>query len=160
MDQALAFMTGTIALIAGLSLVFRAPDWFAWIKYLRQNSPATALWLGYLHLILGTFILGFHPKWQGIPLIITLIGAKATLEGIVYLLFPNALSALLAWYETLPLVWFRFAGLITILIGLVLLMAWRAPEWPERASNHCFYQECAVGYSLSVTHALIHDRTR
>jgi len=144
MDQALAFMIGTLAVIAGLSLIVRAHDWVMWMKHLRQTMPTSALWLGYFHLMLGAFIVGFHPKWQGLTLIITLIGVKATLEGILYLIFPNVLEALLGWYETLPLVWFRCAGILTLIIGLVVLMGWRGQEWPDRASNNCFYQECAI----------------
>ena len=59
MDQALAFMIGTLAVIAGLSLIVRAHDWLMWMKHLRQTMPNSALWLGYFHLMSGFAAPGF-----------------------------------------------------------------------------------------------------
>lgn len=131
MEHAVAFVVGVTALVAGLSLFLRPHAWLEWVKHLRAQGVSAALMMGYLHLILGTFIVGFHWKWQGWPLLLTLIGAKAIAEGVTYTLFPKAMLAMLAWYEPLHRGWCRVAGLATIVVGLLVLGEWVQHMWPD-----------------------------
>ncbi|MCE9590866.1 MAG: hypothetical protein K8S99_10115 [Planctomycetes bacterium] len=125
MEQAVAFMIGVSALILGISYLARWQDWSLWLRHLRKQGTPAALLMGYLHLVLGTFIVAFHWKWEGLPLLLTLLGVKAILEGIAYTLLPNCLMAMLAWYEPHHRLLLRIAGVVSIIIALVVLAEWR-----------------------------------
>lgn len=124
MEYAVAFMIGISAVVIGLSCLFRAGDWIGWIKLLRAQGRPAALIMGYLHLLVGTFIVGFHWKWQGLPLLLTLLGVKAILEGVVYTLFPAAMLSTLAWVEPRIQGWLRIAGVATVIIGALIFHEW------------------------------------
>jgi len=122
--QAVAFMIGTSAVVIGISLVFRWQAWAGWFGLLRMQGSSAAVMMGYLHLIIGTFIVGFHWKWQGLSLLLTLIGIKAIAEGFIYTLFPSCMMKMLAWYEPRLRIYLRFGGFITVIIGLLILGEW------------------------------------
>jgi hypothetical protein len=138
MEQAVAFMTGVTAVVMGFSLLLRWRDWREWIRLLRTQGRPAALIIGYLHLIIGTFIVGFHWKWEGMPLLVTVVGLTAIAEGVVYTLFPNFMLVMLAWCEQRGSTLFRVAGLTTIIIGGVILCEW----WQYMQSAGCTWQPC------------------
>lgn len=139
MEYAAAFMIGTSAVFIGLSLIFRPAEWQAYMRHIKAQGTGASLIIGYLHLIIGTFIVGFHWVWTGLPLLLTLIGVKAIAEGITYTLFPQSMSAMIAWYEPRFRQWCRIGGMITIIIGLLVLCEWRAHMWPDCVDwNPCF----------------------
>ncbi len=137
MEHVVAFMIGTSAVIIGLSLIFRPAEWLSYLKHIRMQGASASLIIGYLHLIMGTFIVGFHWMWTGLPLLLTLVGIKAIIEGITYTLWPNFLITMLAWYEPHYRTWFRTGGIITIIIGLLFLSEWKNYMWPD-----CTWQSC------------------
>jgi hypothetical protein len=124
MEHAVAFMIGTSAVVVGCSLFLRWRDWREWIRLLRAQGRPAALIMGYLHLIIGTFIVGFHWEWSGFSLLLTLVGVKAIAEGVVYTLFPSFMLTVLAWCEPRHSFFFRLAGLVTIALGGVILCEW------------------------------------
>lgn len=138
MEHAVAFMIGTSALIVGLSFLIRGKDWSDYLKHVHKAGQPAALMIGYLHLLAGTFIVGFHWKWEGLPLLLTLLGVKAIAEGFVYTLFPNAMLAMLTWYEPRRRVLFPIAGIVTMIIGAVVLHEW----WQYMEMQDCIWQPC------------------
>ncbi len=124
MEQAVAFMIGTSAVMLGLSLFIHWQDWSGWLRMLRAQGRPAALMMGYLHLIIGTFIVGFHWNWQGWSLLVTLIGVKAIAEGVVYALCPKAMLAMLAWCEPRHYTLLRATGLFTVAVGAIILRSW------------------------------------
>lgn len=135
MEHAVAFMIGISAIVIGFSLLIRGDDWTGYLRRVRQEGRSAALLLGYLHLLVGTFIIGFHWKWEGLPLLLTLLGVKAVLEGVVYTIFPNAM---LAWYEPRGRTFFHIAGLATMIIGLIIFNEW----WQYMQSVACTWHPC------------------
>lgn len=130
MEHAVAFMVGTSAVIIGLSLLSRPAEWLAYVDRLHTQGTSASLIVGYLHLIIGTFIVGFHWKWTGLSLLLTLLGVKAIIEGVVYTLFPRAMLAMLGWYKPHHRPWFRVVGVLTVVIGVLVLYEWKNQMWP------------------------------
>lgn len=115
------YMMGISLLVFGLSLLVRTGDWTAWMQALEQRGRGAALTMGSIVLLFGAFIVAFHPIWHGIPMILTIIGWLAVLEGTAYLLFPQALSIVLRFYLQCPKPALRIGGMLSIAIGLALL---------------------------------------
>lgn len=126
MEHAVAFMAGTSYLILGASLIFRWQDWSVWVKRLQEQGRTAGLSIGMLHLVVGTFIVAFHSQWTGLPLLLTLIGVKAILEGMVYTLCPGFMIAMLKWLEPYHRPVFPLSGLIALGLSLVFLGEWQA----------------------------------
>lgn len=75
-EQAVAFMIGVTSIIVGLSLAIRTSEWWGWIRLLRMQGTPAALMMGYLHLIVGTFMPYFR-----FPLGMAWAAAAANLAG-------------------------------------------------------------------------------
>jgi uncharacterized protein YjeT (DUF2065 family) len=124
MEYAVAFMAGVSYLILGLSLLLRWQDWSDLLKALRHKGRTSSLSMGGLHLAIGTFIVAFHWEWAGLPLLLTLLGVKAIGEGFIYTLFPEAMIAMLKWFEPYHRGLLRPSGLVTIIIALLISCEW------------------------------------
>jgi hypothetical protein len=113
MEQAVAFMAGVNFLVLGLSYFFNSGDWIAW-----------SLTIGMINLLIGGFILGFHWKWEGIALVLSVAGVLATINGTIYMLFPNFLPDVLEWQEPHCRTILLVASIILIAVGLTSLCEW------------------------------------
>lgn len=138
MEHAVAFMIGASALFIGLSFLLHGKGWLEYLTHVRQAGKPAALVIGYLHLLMGTFIVGFHWEWQGIGLLVTLLGVKAILEGIIYTVFPAVVPAMLGWYISHHHRLFRALGIVTMIIGLLVLGEW----WQYMQSAACTWHPC------------------
>lgn len=125
MEQAVAFMAGVSYLALGLSLLFHWRVWSDWLKRMRTHGHSAAIALGAMHLAIGTFIVAFHWQWTGLPIVLTILGIKAILEGYLYTLFPGILLAMLQWYEPRHRPLLRVGGIITIVFSLLFLYEWQ-----------------------------------
>lgn len=137
-EDAVAFMVGISASAIGISFLSHGKDWAEWLRKLHGQGRPAALIIGYMHLIVGTFIVGFHWKWAGLPLLVTLIGTKAIAEGFVYTLFPNGMLRMLVWYAPHSRILFRIAGVITLVIAVVALCEWQQSMHLHYAGKPCF----------------------
>lgn len=118
----IAFIFGFTALVVGFSFIVRWQVWSQYISQLRTLGQPAALIVGYVHLLIGSFIVAFHWQWSELPLLLTLIGVKAITEGVVYTMFPKVMVSALAFFQRLPQkLMFRIFGLITISISLIIL---------------------------------------
>jgi MFS family permease len=125
MEHAVAFMIGISALTLGVSFMVRWRDWVGLVREIRERGRPASLVIGYLHLFLGTFIVSFHWKWHGLPLLLTLIGVKGIVEGCIYMLFPGVVPAIMKWYGLHARALFSISGLLTVIIALVVLDEWQ-----------------------------------
>ena len=131
MEHAVAFMAGASYLILGPSMAFRWRDWSVWLKRLRETGRPAGLTMGMLHLAIGTFILAFHWQWTGMPMLLSLLGAKAVAEGFVYSLFPGVMVAMLKWLEPHHRLVLPLAGIICIGLAVVFLCEWQKAAFPD-----------------------------
>lgn len=124
MEQAVALMAGINFLALGLSYYFNAGDWIAWIAQLQKQERRESLTIGMINVLIGGFILGFHWKWAGIGLLLSLIGVAATIKGTVYMLFPSFLPNVLRYLEPHCRIVLLYASMILIAVGFAALFEW------------------------------------
>jgi len=124
MEQAVALMAGISFLVLGLSYFFNSGDWIAWIAHLQKQERRGSLTIGMINLLIGGFILGFHWQWQGLALVLTIVGVLATIKGTVYMLFPSLLPRLLERMEPYCRELLVFASLVLLAISGVAFAEW------------------------------------
>jgi hypothetical protein len=124
MEQAVAFMAGVNFLVLGLSYFFNSGDWIAWIAHLQKQVRRGSLTIGMINLLIGGFILGFHWKWEGIALVLSVVGVLATINGTIYMLFPNWLPAALDWLEPYCRAILLCASIVMVAIAAASFCEW------------------------------------
>lgn len=121
MEQAVQFMAGISLLLVGLSYLLRADDWKKWLTKAEKDGRHASLVFGSINVLIGSFIVAFHHVWEGIPLILTIIGIIAVFKGAVYILFPQWLPTKLKYLSKNIKPILRVSGLILAVIGVLLL---------------------------------------
>ena len=121
MEQSIELMLGIYLLVVGVSCLFNAAYWVKWVEHIKAQDTNAALTYGILILLLGSFIVSFHWVWDGWGIITTLIVIFVLLKGAAYLLTPPLLSKKIALLMRGLKPTLRFAGFISILLGLVIL---------------------------------------
>ena len=107
-------------LIFGLSHLLYPAKWAALFLPLRERETGGLL-LGLFNLPLGLVVVLGHNVWVwGIPVVVTLAGWVMILKGVVYLLFPRALSRVMPTDKRMETA-FRIAGALSILLGGLLI---------------------------------------
>ena len=79
-----------------------------------------------------------HPIALARAILLTLLGVKAIAEGVTYTLFPAVMPAMLGWYESRRRTLFPVIGVVTIIIGLIVLREW----WQYMHSSACIWHPC------------------
>lgn len=123
MELAIEFTIGVCFLVSGMSWMLRTDIWAECFARIREEGRHKALGLGLIELLISAFVVGGHPVWTGLPLLLTIIGICGMLEGTFYLLFPRALPRILLFFEPRTDA-LKFMGFIFILLGAVILYAW------------------------------------
>jgi len=124
MEQAVEFMTGIVLLALSLSFLLRSRDWSNWLENIRQDEPYRVLPIGCFTILISSFMVAFHPVWDGFFILVTIIGVLGIIEGSFYLLFPgvlrNILGILAPNYDPMIRIWGALFGLL----GVLILMKW------------------------------------
>lgn len=110
-------------LIFGLSHLLYPAQWAALFLPLRERKTGGFL-LALFNLPLGLMVVLGHNVWVwGIPVVVTVAGWVMVLKSVVYLLFPRALFLVMPTEERMTRA-FRIAGVVSILLGLLLVYEW------------------------------------
>lgn len=81
-----------------------------------KDSPGLALWIGIFAVLAGTFLVQYHNIWvKGWPILVTLLGWVAVIEGVAFIAFPKALLPLSEKMSKNDKTW----GFIGLLLGLL-----------------------------------------
>jgi uncharacterized protein YjeT (DUF2065 family) len=124
MEQSIELMLSIYLLVIGMSCLFNAKYWVKWVKHIKEQDTIAALNYGILILLFGSFIISFHWIWDGWGIITTFIGIFVLLKGAAYLFTPTLLAKQLGIFMRGLKSTLRFAGFISILLGLVVLYGW------------------------------------
>ncbi len=116
MEHAVQLMAGMSFVLLGLSYLLRTADWIEWMAQLQGKGRRGSLSLGVLAVMFGSFVLAFHPVWQGVPLILTLLGVLALIKGSMMLYFPGWMPGQLERLSP------HFKRIIQIKAALVLVL--------------------------------------
>lgn len=119
--NAVQVMAGICFIFLGISFMWRVEDWIGWITNLQGKGRRGSLTIGMLALLFGSFIVAFHPVWQGVPLLLTLLGVLAIIKGVVLLLFPGWLPDKLERNAPHIKMIFKIKALLAVTLGAALL---------------------------------------
>jgi uncharacterized protein YjeT (DUF2065 family) len=125
MEQAVLLMAGLGFSIMGLSYLFRAKEWNRWLEQIEQRGAHASFAFGGVNLLMGSFIVAFHPVWHGVPSLLSVLGVIAIVKGASYLLFPNYLPAKAGYIHRSNKPLFQISGVVWVLIAGLFLNEWR-----------------------------------
>ena len=121
MEEAIQKLAIISFLLIGLSHVFQPQVWVRFFIEIREKGEVGAFINGFIHFPLGAIIVAFHNVWQGIPLILTLMGYAWVLKGLINFVFPKFALKSLARVSMEKSSGFIAAGAILIGIACLLL---------------------------------------
>lgn len=75
--------------VIGLSHVFQPRVWAQFFIDLRSKGEIGSFINAFIHFPLGALIVAFHNVWQGIPIVLTLIGYGWVLKSLIYFVLPS-----------------------------------------------------------------------
>ena len=75
--------------VIGLSHIFQPRVWAQFFIDIREKGESGSFIAAFIHFPLGALIVAFHNVWQGLPMILTLIGYSLVLKSIIYFVFPK-----------------------------------------------------------------------
>jgi len=89
MEQAIQIYAAVQFLVIGLSHTFQPRAWVDFFIWLRGKGHAGVFVNGFLSLIFGSVIVGFHNVWTGLPMVLTLIGWAQVIKALVSFVMPQ-----------------------------------------------------------------------
>lgn len=121
METSVEKLTALYFLVFGLSHIAQPRAWVRFFIMLREKQEIGSLLNGFVHFPLGAFIVVFHNTWQGIAMIVTIIGWGLVLKSTIYLLYPRHGIRMLATVSMERSWQFVVAGVMSVaLAGLIL----------------------------------------
>ena len=75
--------------VLGLSHILQPKAWAEFFILLRGKGEAGAFVDGFLNLPLAGVIIGFHNRWSGIPVVLTLVGWGLLIKSLIRFCAPN-----------------------------------------------------------------------
>ena len=74
--------------LTGVSHIAQPRVWAQFFIDMRSKGEAGSFHNALLHFPLGVLIVSFHNVWQGLPMVLTLIGWGLVLKSFIYSVFP------------------------------------------------------------------------
>jgi hypothetical protein len=75
--------------VIGLSHIIQPRVWVQFFVDIRSKGETGSFINAFLHFPLGALVIAFHNVWQGVPVILTLIGYGLVLKSLMYFVFPE-----------------------------------------------------------------------
>ena len=120
MELAIQKIVAINLLVIGLSHIFQHRAWAEFFIRWREKGEVGVFYTAFLHLPIGSLILGFHNVWSGIPVVLTVLGWGWTVKGLLYFVYPklgvrmlNDVTAERSWKFIVPgVLMVTYAGLL------------------------------------------------
>jgi hypothetical protein len=88
-EQAIELFAAIQFLVIGLSHAFQPHAWVDFFVWLRGKGHSGVFVNGFLSLIFGSLIVGFHNVWTGLPMVLTIIGWAQVLKALMSFVVPQ-----------------------------------------------------------------------
>ena len=88
MEEAIQIFVLIQMVVMGLSHLLRPKVWIDFFVRLRDWGEPGVFAVGFLSLIFGSIVVAFHNVWQGLPMLVTILGWLHVAKGLVYFTFP------------------------------------------------------------------------
>ena len=89
MERAVEIYAAVQFLVIGLSHAFQPRAWVDFFIWLRGKGHAGVFINGFISLIFGSVIVGFHNVWTGWPTVLTVIGWMQVIKALVSFVMPQ-----------------------------------------------------------------------
>jgi uncharacterized protein YjeT (DUF2065 family) len=123
MESAIQKLAVISFFVIGLSHIFQPRAWAQFFIDIRSKGETGSFINAFIHFPLGALIVAFHNVWQGIPMILTLMGYGWVLKGFIYFVFPKYGLKTMS-RVSLEKSWeFTVAGFVLIGIGGLLFLS-------------------------------------
>ena len=107
--------------ITGVSHIVQPHVWAQFFIDMHRKGKVGSFHNALLHFPLGVLIVSFHNVWQGLPIVLTVIGWGLVLKSFIYLVFPGQGVKMLARVSMERSWGFVVAGVFSVgLSGLLL----------------------------------------
>ena len=88
MEQAVQLFAAVQCTVVALSHIFQPRAWVDFFVWLRSKGHAGVFANGMLSLWFGALIVAFHNVWEGLPIVLTLLGWSQVIKAFVAFVFP------------------------------------------------------------------------
>jgi hypothetical protein len=89
MEEAIEKLAVISFFLIGVSHIVKPKVWVDFFIAIREKGEIGAFINAFIHFPLGALIVAFHNVWQGIPMILTVIGYGLLIKGFINLVFPK-----------------------------------------------------------------------
>ncbi len=109
--------------IIGVSHIAQPRVWAQFFIDIRDKGEVGSFINAFIHFPLGALVVAFHNVWQGIPLVLTLVGWGLVLKGFIYFVFPRYGLKVLSRVSVERSWEFVAAGLFSVGLSALFLFA-------------------------------------
>ena len=89
MEASIEKLVAICFLVIGLSHILQPRAWVKFFIMLREKGEVGSILNGLLHFPLGALIVSFHNVWQGIPMVVAIMGWGLVIKSLLYLTYPK-----------------------------------------------------------------------
>ena len=89
MERAVEIFAAVQCLVIGLSHVAQPRTWVEFFVRLRGWGRAGVFVNGFLSLSFGSVIVAFHNVWEGLPVVLTILGWAQVVKGLLNFVVPQ-----------------------------------------------------------------------
>jgi hypothetical protein len=123
-ERGIELFAGVQFLVIGLSHLVRPRVWVEFFIILREKGLPGVFANGFLSLVFGSLIVGFHNTWTGLPVVLTFIGWAQVVKALTSFVAPQwsmrglqRVSVERAWeFQAGGVVFLALAGLMGYLV--------------------------------------------
>ncbi|MCY4033266.1 MAG: hypothetical protein OXF19_04475 [Hyphomicrobiales bacterium] len=127
-EQGISFWVGFTLVVVSLASLLHPHNIVQLLRDIGERAASLTPLIGWLSLSFGAFILGFHWRWDGLAMVLTIVGLLSTAKGVLSILAPKAFGATIAAMaqqeEKSLSTQLRISGFITFLFGALILASW------------------------------------
>jgi hypothetical protein len=109
--------------VMGLSHIVQPRVWAQFFIDLRSKGEIGSFINAYIHFPLGALVVAFHNVWEGIPIILTLMGYAWVLKSLIYFVWPSRGLKSMSRVSLERSGEFIIAGVVMLGIGGLLLFS-------------------------------------
>lgn len=89
MEHAVQIFAAVQCTVIALSHIFQPRAWVDFFVWLRSKGHAGVFANGFLSLWFGGIIVAFHNVWEGLPIVLTLLGWGQVIKAFVAFVLPT-----------------------------------------------------------------------
>jgi len=122
MAESIAIFASINFTIIGLSHIVQSAAWRDFFQHLHSLGKPGAFANGFITLVMGSLIVSFHNVWNGVPVVLTLVGWFYIVKSIIIFLYPAWNLRSMESVATAAPVKARLAGVVLLVIALTTVV--------------------------------------